>query len=113
MWSELASGGRVSHDDKASGDDRKIKSMRELEQWVGQARRKQFTCAPASFKSHWRKNQGGWGGAIAPPVIRLGGGGGGGGGRAPLIFRLLYKPGGGAHPLRFALFFFICCHNQG
>ena len=53
--------------------------------------------------------------AIAPPVIRLGGGGGGGGGggRAPLIFRLLYKPGGGAHPLRFALFFFICCHNQG
>ena len=52
------------------------------------------------------------------------GGGGGGncppppshkieGGRAPLIFRLLYKPGGGAHPLRFALFFFICCHNQG
>ena len=36
LWSELASGGRVSHDDKPSGDDRKIKSMRELEQWVGE-----------------------------------------------------------------------------
>ena len=71
------------------------------------------SCVLHELESHWRKNQRGWGGgggAIAPPppppLIRLGG-------RAPLIFRLLYKPGGGAHTLRFALFFFICCHNQG
>ena len=36
---------------------------------------------PFTVTRHWRKNQGGWGG------------------RAPLIFILLYKPGGGA------------CHN--
>ena len=38
LWSELASGGRVSHDDSVSGDDMKTKSMSELDEtewWVG------------------------------------------------------------------------------
>ena len=37
-WSELAKGGKVSHDDRFSGEDRNTRSMRELrvgEKWVG------------------------------------------------------------------------------
>ena len=58
MWSELASGGRVSHDDKASGDDRKItRSMRELEQWVGEVANNLCKTEARSNRMQFRKQR--------------------------------------------------------